>query len=242
MNLITRIIEPQRLFLVWQGPGGGSRYIVGELRRTDHAIELHYLTQSDDFKMAEQNGFEGYPAFPKASRVYKDGVIETLVLRLPPRERTDFDKYLESIRISPTLATQISDFALLGYSGAKLPSDGFSIVHPFEDVEEPCELLTEVAGFRYYEGMQMQLSIGMKASLQPEPDNRFDPLAIMVLVKGIKIGYIGRGLLRTFHQWLKNESEITAIIEKMNGRPERPSVMLFISVVPQKHLEHAMTT
>ncbi len=239
MNLITHIIEPQRLYLVWQGPEGGdrARRIVAELIKTNHAIELHYLTQSADFKRARENGFEGYPAFPKTDRVYKEGVIETIMLRLPPRERSDYNKYLESLRISPSV--QISDFALLGYSGAKLPSDGFSIVHPFDQVDEPCELLAEVAGFRYYEGMTMELAVGMSATLQPEPGNLYDPQAIMVIVNGKKIGYIGRGLLDAFHRWLNNRSQITAVIEKMNGRPDRPSIMLFVSVVPERKLVHA---
>lgn len=94
MNLITHIIEPQRLYLEWQGPEGGdrSRRIVAELLRTDHMVELRYLTHSEDFRKARENGFEGYPAFPKTDRIYKDGVIETFLLRLPPRERSDFNK------------------------------------------------------------------------------------------------------------------------------------------------------
>jgi hypothetical protein len=242
MNLITNIIEPQRLCLAWQSPAGGdkSHYIVAELLLTNHAIELHYLTQSADFKKARENGFEGYPAFPKTDRVYKEGVIETFMLRLPPRERTDFDKYLESLRISPT--ARVSDFALLGYSGARLPSDGFSIVHPFDEVDVPCELLTEVAGFRYYEGMNMQLTVGMNAMLQTEPGNPYDPKAITVLINGKKIGYIGRGLLDAFHRWLDNKSEITAIVEKMNGRPDRPSIMIYVAVVPAEQIEHALAS
>jgi hypothetical protein len=242
MNLITHIIEPQRLYLVWQGPEGGDRMrrLVAELRRTNHAIELHYLTQSEDFRKARESGFEGYPAFPKTDRVYKEGVIETFMLRLPPRERPDFNKYLESLRISPSV--RISDFALLGYSGAKLPSDGFSIVHPFDDVDEPCEILTEVAGFRYYSGMDMQLAAGMNATLQPEPNNPFDPQAIMVTINGKKVGFIGRGVLAAFHRWMNSGCEITAVIEKMNGRPERPSIMLFVSIVPQRLVAHAVAS
>jgi hypothetical protein len=203
-------------------------------------VELRYLTQSEDFKKAVEIGFVGYPAFPKFEKIYKEGVIETFLLRLPPRERPDFDRYLESLRISPSV--KISDFALLGYSGARLPSDWFSIVHPFDEVEGPCELLTEVAGFRYYAGVNMDLSVGMSATLQPEPDNPYDSQAIAVLVDGTKIGFIGRGLLNTFHRWLNNRSEITAVIEKMNGRPERPSIILFIAAVPQRQLEHAVAS
>jgi hypothetical protein len=242
MKFITHIVEPRRLLLVWQGPEGGdrSRHIVAELLRTNHDVELCYLTQTEDFKKAVQNGFVGYPAFPKFDRIHKEGVIETFMLRLPPRERPDFFKYLESLRIHPT--ANFSNFALLGYTGARLPSDGFSIVHPFDDADEPCELLTEVAGFRYYEGMNMQLTVGMNATLQPEPGNLYDPQAIMVLIDGKKVGYIGRGLLDAVHRWMNNRCAITAVIEKMNGRPDRPSIMLFIAIVPQLQAEHALVS
>jgi len=242
MNLITHIIEPRRLYLDWQGPEGGdrSRRIVAEFMWTNHDVELRYLTHSEDFKKAVQIGFLGYPAFPKFERIYKEGVIETFMLRLPPRERPDFAKYLESLRIFPS--ARISDFALLGYSGARLPSDWFSIVHPFDEVESPCELLTEVAGYRYYNDVNMELRVGTNVSLRPEPDNQFDPLAIMVLAHDRKIGYIGRGLLNTFHRWLNTQSEIAAVIEKINGRPDRPSIMLYIAVVPQGQVEHAFAS
>jgi len=67
-------------------------------------------------------------------------------------------------------------------------------------------------------------------------------LAIMVLVHDRKIGNIGRGLLNTFHRWLNTESEITAVIEKINGRPDRPSIMLYIAVGPQGQVEHAFAS
>ncbi|HEX4044328.1 MAG TPA: hypothetical protein VHZ76_01510 [Gammaproteobacteria bacterium] len=54
---------------------------------------------------------------------------------------------LEGLRLQADV--QISDFALLGYSGAKLLSDGFSIIHPFAHANGPCELLLEAAGYRH---------------------------------------------------------------------------------------------
>lgn len=61
MNLITHIIEPQWLYLAWQAPEGGARRIVAEFIKTNHAIELHYLTQTEDFRQARERGFKGYP-------------------------------------------------------------------------------------------------------------------------------------------------------------------------------------
>jgi hypothetical protein len=230
MNLIKHIIEPNRLLLIWQAPEGcdRTRRVIGELRRVDDNVVLKYLTDSDDFEAAQKCGFKGYPAFMKFSRIYDEGVLETFMKRLPPRNRPDFAEYLENLRI-PSDA-KLSDFALLGYSGAKLPSDWFAIAISFDDVREPCEFLTEVAGFRYYEGMKMEVPVGASVDLEADPENQHDPMAIKVTFDGHKIGYIGRGQLVAFHKWLNND-QITAVVEKSNGRTDRPSIMLFVTVL-----------
>ena len=230
MNFIRHIIEPKRLLLAWQAANGDrTRRLVGELTRTEDNVELRYLEDSKDFHEAVKNGFVGYQAFPRAKRVYTKGVVEAFIRRLPPRSRPDFNKYLESLRIPAD--TRISDFALLGYSGARLPSDWFALVHPFDDAKGPCEFLTEVAGFRYYEGMNMNLSTGIEVSLKPEPENPYDPMAIMVLINDKRIGYIGRGQLEAFQKWLQGNI-INAVIEKISGPFERPIVMLFVTISP----------
>lgn len=231
MNFIKHIIEPKRLLLVWQGPEGVDRNkrIVATLTLLEGNIELRYI-EGEDINKAKEIGFAGHPAFPKFDHIYRDGVLDVFMKRLPPRSREDFGDYLMSFRISPDFCNTISDFALLGYSGAKLPSDGFSIIHPFDDVAGPCELIVEIAGFRYYSGMDMTIQEGSVVELIPEPNNQYDPLAIMVTLNNTKIGYIGRGQLPAFHRWLK-DNKVTAIIEKINGSQTRPSVMLFITVL-----------
>jgi hypothetical protein len=96
--------------------------------------------------IAQKNGFEPYPTFPDIELVY-DNVIDAFMRRLPPRKRGDFTKYLEGLRLLPNAS--LRDFTLLGYSGAKPPSDGFSIIHPFNNIDSCCELLLKVAGFRH---------------------------------------------------------------------------------------------
>jgi len=54
---------------------------------------------------------------------------------------------MEGLRLKPDI--HLSNFALLGYPGAKLPSDGFSIIHPFNDAKSEVELILEAAGFRH---------------------------------------------------------------------------------------------
>lgn len=247
MRLLKNIIEPKRLLIAWQKPDGastslsnenlsqeyrpkGKRYIVGELVcKNNREFTLHYFLNTEDFKEAMNQGFQGYPAFD-ISLEYHRNVFDIFARRIPPRSRSDFDEYLKFYRISP--GVEISDFALLGYSGAKLLSDGFSLIHPFENVVLPCELTIEVAGFRYGQGMDkinQEGFLGHEVTIKEEPENEFDQEAIGIFYDDIRIGYINRGQKNTFHNWLQHNT-VKAVIERINGSKLRPNVLLYVWV------------
>jgi len=235
-HFIENFIEPKRLLLVWQSPdlhGDRTRRIVGELFRSgDGHVTLRYLAGTNDFEETRQRGFAGYPAFPISHCEHRSNVLETFLRRLPPSGRSDYARYLGHLGMRPD--APISRFALLGYAGASLPSDDFSIVNPFDDAPAPCEFMTEVAGFRHQSLPASAISEGDKVDLQPEPQNEFDSKAILLSVNGQKIGYINRAQTAPFHDWL-SRSQVEAVIERINGNPERPRVLLFVRVrVPRR--------
>lgn len=230
MRLIEHTIEPHRLLLVWQAPDGKerTRFVVGELLREGDMVTFCYLTQSDDFKRARELGFSCYPAFRKTDRVYTEGVMDTFMRRLPPRKRGDFAKYLQQWRLVPDNTP--SDFALLAYSGARLPTDGFSIDWPLSEVEAPCELLIEVAGFRYQEDISVaELSVGMPVRFRHEPENIHDRDALAVEWCDRRIGYVKRTQREAVMGWLR-DYDVEANIERVNGTKERPVVYLFCRI------------
>lgn len=227
MQLIEHTIEPRRLLLVWQAPDGKerTRLVVGELLRESDTVTFRYLTQTEDFERARELGFSCYPAFRKTDRVYTEGVMDTFMRRLPPRKRGDFAKYLQQWRLVPEKT--LSDFALLAYSGARLPTDGFSIDWPLSEVEAPCELLIEVAGFRYQDDVSVdELSVGMPVTFRHEPENIHDNKALAVEWNGRRIGYVKRTQREAVMRWLR-DYDIEANIERLNGTKERPVVYLF---------------
>jgi hypothetical protein len=233
-NFVRHIVEPNRLLLAWQAPEGAerTRFIVAELQRPDAGrdedVLLRYLRDSDDFRKATQLGFSGHPAFTKTDREYSVGVVDALMRRLPPRTRADFPKYLELLCIAP--AASISNFALLGYSGAKLPSDGFSVIHPFDNADSACEFLLEVAGFRYMPNITTKdIRLGASVSFEKDPTNKFDSRAIKIMMDGKNIGYVNRGQLNAFHRWLE-EGRLQGNIERLNGTDARPLVHVFVEV------------
>lgn len=234
MNFVEHVMEPKRLLLVWQGPEGSSRrtrYAVAELlRQADEQVRFRYLVDTADFKNACAEGFINFPAFRKVDQTYELGVVDTFLRRLPPVTRGDYAQYLEQFRLRPS--TKISKFALLAYTGAKLPSDGFSIVNPLEDFAQAGDLMIEVAGFRHAAGASLAtLRPGEAVQFAPEPDNSYDPNATSVLFHGQKIGYVPRQQSSAIRA-LCTAGALTARIERLNGSPERPLVYLFATLRP----------
>lgn len=234
MRRIEHIIEPNRVWLVWQPPSTVERRlrrIVGEIVRDPSAdtILLNYLNESEDFKSASLEGFAGYSAFKITTAQHTNGVLDAFMRRLPPRNREDFKEYLAQHRLSDNF--DFSDLALLAYTGAKLPGDGFEFCPDLANARPPFEIIFEIAGFRHQDGARAEeLSIDAKVDFVSEPDNVFDANAVAVHFNGIRIGYVSRSNTRAFHEWMRRGYVVQGSIERINGRPERPLIYLYVSV------------
>ena len=227
---IEHLIEPQRLLLYWQARESEkrSRYQVGELIKRDGDVVLRYNSGAE-MEAAKEAGFKGYPAFPLKQAEHGHQVLEAFKRRLPPRSRRDFNRYLELRAIAPE--AEISDFALLGYSGAKLPDDGFELVHPFDDPPEAFEVLIEIAGFRLEAEVSHEaLRPGDAVQLEPEPDNPHDRQAIRVENSSRKLGYVPRGHLAMLHRMLDQGASLSGEIFRINGTSARSLVYVLVRV------------
>ncbi|HEY3301523.1 MAG TPA: HIRAN domain-containing protein [Methylophilaceae bacterium] len=231
MSVIEHFFEPNRLWLVWQPSDETkcrTRRVVAELVKTEVGdVQFRYLKNTEDYALAEKDGFMGFPAFKLDTQMHEQGVVETFLRRMPPRKRDDFDKYLAMHRLPANFTG--SDFALLGYTGAKLPSDNYELVADRSGAKFPIEFILEVAGFRHHEMLQDELAIGDVVTFRCEKDNQHDSHAIAIYCKGKKIGYVPRSSLANFNEWIDNNT-ITAVVERLNGKPERPIVYLFVKV------------
>ena len=227
---IQHICEPSRLLLAWQSPdpsGERTRFAVAELVPDGADCILRYL-EGPETQRAKELGFVGYPAFDIDQSEHRGGVLAAFVRRIPPRVRSDFAAYKAQFRIKPEL--RLSDFALLAYTGAKLPSDGFSIVDTLEGTCPPCEFVLEVAGYRHYtDKLSPPPAIGAAVQLVAEPENVVDKSAIAMKVSGQIIGYINRLQTAAFHRWMRAK-DIDAVVERLNGPTDRPRAYVFVSV------------
>lgn len=235
MNYIENIFEPSRLWLIWQlteGDGSGysrSRRVVAEIvKNDDKDATFRYLVGTPDYEAAVNDGFQGFAAFKLGSESINQGVIEAFSRRLPPRKREDFIKYLSMHRLPENFKG--SDFALLGYTGAKLPSDAFEIITDYSDAQQPLEFVIEVAGFRYQNNVSVdELNVGDDVELIRDIENVYDKNAIAIYFKKKKIGHIPKPLVSKMNFWIENNT-VEAKIERLNGKPERPLIYLFVKV------------
>lgn len=228
-------IHPNRLKLIWQSDGADrTKYEVGELVRSEDRVSLSYFRYDSTLINAFIAGYQGYAAFPLNRVVHHDNVIETFSRRLPPRTRTDFYQFLSKNRISPD--RPVSDFALLGYTGGGLPSDGFTFAIDWRYQDLPYVFLMEISGFRHNTGMHidMQDLLGKPVTFCPEPHNQFDPHAVAIFLADIKLGYIPRYYAKEYAFWEKYY-RVSAHIERIDGKMARPKVSL-IMVVQSPHV------
>jgi hypothetical protein len=231
--------EPTDLILAWQADDRTRirfRWAVARLRREGEGCVLSYLDADTEFPIANQGrkygeildlGYRGYPGFKPSAGKRQDGVLSSLMRRLPPRTRSDFGAYLRHFRVPP--GKHLSDFALLGLTEAKLPNDGFSIVDPLHGYSPPSDLLCEVAGYRYYVGDLQDPQIGALVSIVPEPDNEHDENAVKFVIEGAKVGNVNRLQTATFLRWISTCS-LDAHVERVNGTVNRPRLYVMTKV------------
>jgi hypothetical protein len=242
--MLTRIIEPKRLLLTWQAPQGdscgGKRYVVAELRRENDKstdITFHYLPDTEDYKEAITKGFNGYPAFSLDKIEHSHDVLAAFARRIPSRKRGDFLEYLAYWNIAAEAGKAMSDFALMGYTGAGLPNDGFNLIHTYEDATPPCELILEIAGFRQYDAAMHMLEQGVlhqgsAVTFRLEPENMHDSNAVAIYAANdTKIGYVKTKQGIVFERYIGN-ADINAKIVQINGRKDKPVILVYASITP----------
>lgn len=234
MSAISHLLEPTRLLLVWQRPmvdaGRRTRRVVGEIvRKEDGDAVFRYLSETEDFDDAREEGFQGYPAFRMNRPHHEVNVLDAFTCRLLSRKRGDFAEYLAAYSLPADFSG--SDFSLLAHTGARLPGDGFEVIPDLSGGEAPFDLIIEVAGTRHQEGVVLgSVSVGEMVELRPEPSNKFDPSAIEVLHSSAgRLGYVPKPYCEMLRPWLDG-GRLSASIQKLNGRPDRRLVYLRVSV------------
>jgi hypothetical protein len=233
VNTLRHIAEPSRLLMTWQSldedSPDRSRRVVGEVHHGESGeLTFRYLKDSPDFIAAREQGFHGFPAFDMKLDEIRKGVAESLLRRLPPATRDDYETFLRLHRLPVPFPGSV--LALLGYTGARLPSDGFALVPDFEESNVPCDLIIEVAGLRHvFKGDVAAISPGDPVEFRRDLDNPIEDSAVEILWNGSRIGFVNRAMRKTFCRWLDLHT-VQGSVERLNGRPERPLLYIRVEV------------
>lgn len=238
MKLIENIIEPRKLFVLWQaidktlGKAAGERFVVGEVVNDGANSKLSYY-DNDDTKAALEKGFKGLTTYPFEPSKICNGVESVLAKRLPPSSRSDYDDYLRAYRISPTAAEKVSSLALLANTTGNLTGDGFTFSPSFEGLEPPFQFAFDIAGFGHNnKGATLEFINylqGAEVHFEHEKENDFDSDAVTVCLEGKKLGYAPKGINKGILD-LKDKCQMSATIERINGTVGRPNILVFVEV------------
>jgi hypothetical protein len=226
--------DPSELTLSWRAPEqveSRTRWAVGVLSVRGARPTFRYL-EGDEFRDANLGrsesqlaalGYRGYPAFESRrskDRIFTEGVLEAFLRRLPPTSRSDFPAYLELFRYR---GDNLAPMTLLALTSARLPSDGFALIDRLDPGSTACDTVLEVAGYRHQSLEARELPDGVELEFFPEPDNQFDPDAVMIRAGETKIGYVDRLQVRSIRTWLATRAVSCRLLRK-NGRAHSPAV------------------
>lgn len=184
-----------------------------------------------DYQVLVDAGYEGFPGFypPTKPVAFRVEAVDAFRRRLPPEKRTDFSQYLEHYGLDGSI--EISDMALLGITGARLPSDGFELVDPLTSTEDCFEVVLQIAGYRHYLTQAEGMQVGMRIDLELEPDNIHDPGAIAFRYGGSTVGHVNR-LQTDGLKKLLSEKTVETYVMRLNGTQAHPRAYAYLKIRP----------
>ncbi len=236
-------VQSRRLILAWEAAPSDAaashdrkRWAVGELVlesstacfRYYHGPEFIRANDGRDLAQLRALGYRGYPAFSVSTETHRERVLEAFLRRLPPVDRSDFDDFLRHYQIDPR--KRPDPFVILALTGAKLPSDGFSLIDPLDDVPTYADLVLEIAGTRHYQPAAVPQRWDI-IQFYPEAHAQ-DPMAVRVEFAHGTLGYVNRLQAPKFRQLLE-AADVSGWYLRTNGTTERPRAFLFVRVRPR---------
>lgn len=159
----------------------------------------------------------------------------SLQRRVVDSERDDFDGYLKSYMISPLIKSQLDTLTLLANTGrGKNFGDGYSFFPDITGATTPFCLTFEIAGHRHSDGMahftDKVAMAGQPLVLEAEQNNPYDEHAIQILLNGVCIGHVPKGLNKGLLTFINDRHPLEASIARVNGTAERPNLMVLAKI------------
>lgn len=210
-----RTMAERRLRLIWQAP---TREFVEVGRLTlpyehDGTFRFRYLHPLP-------TGFHPFLAFPDPHRTYESPRLFAFFQnRVMSAERPEYDDHLAALGLTRDEATPVE---LLARTAGETPTDTVQVVPDAE--EHPDGRVTQLflaSGARHLpdaEAALAELSPGDILRLVEEPDNEWDPRAVLLNTRNdTPVGWVPSYLLDMVHKFRDSDRTLEVTVVRANG-------------------------
>jgi len=181
------------IYISWRKGEGERRYIIAKIKKNASGYTFLYLPKA--VEKAKVDGFKFFPGFQDLNKEYVQNVIETLSLRLIPKDRPDRISFLTFWEAQ----NETDAFTLLGLTQAKSSTDNFEFLARYNPINN-LKFVTDLAGLSHLQLERNSLRVGDKLQYEFESENVYDKYAVKVLKGKMLVGYIKKIHNRVFQK------------------------------------------
>lgn len=208
------------LLVIWQNPGNRVFSKIGQLDQlVDGRYAFRYLPRA-----SEDPDFFPLDEFPQLNALYvSDALPSFFANRVMSHDRPDYSRYREWWGLEDDDAD--TPFEVLARTGGPRATDTFHVVDPLRTAEDG-KVVSRffVSGVRYHAGsgeLIKRLKSGARLALRDEPDNPYNPRALLIDVEdGQPVGWVPDWLVDDVHDLRAAGSDLDLVVEQAN--PDAP--------------------
>ncbi len=202
----------KNITLVWRPGRSHSRIPVAIIKSNVFGSTFRYL--KDGVEEASKQGFICFPEFPDVQKTYSTNVVNALGLRINDSERSDIQSYYDFWGIPE--AARKDTYRLLAYTQGILPTDNFEFLAEYYGVRG-VSFVSELTGLSENQLSNDTIQEGDELDWKQEPDNKYDPYAVVLMKDGHPIGHVKRIHSRVFYLPSSNLLKVTVKKIEHNG-------------------------
>lgn len=207
------------LRVVWQHPGTREFHEVGVLRFPAEAGGDHTF----QYCPLLPDGFRPFRSFPNTDGEYRSrALFPFFANRVMTARRADYPAHLAALGLTTHEATPAE---LLARTGGSRVTDTVQVVpEPTPTPDGGLQQPFLVSGIRHLPGAAetvASLQAGDELRIVPQPDNEYDPRALLLDAQGMHVGWIPSFLLDEVHKWCEDGRAVRCVVERANG-PDVP--------------------
>lgn len=207
--------------LAWRKGAGFPRIIIGIIKRNAFGVSFSYIPEG--LEEAKKYGLVTYTDFPDETKVYTEGVLDILGLRLNKSERGDIQKYYDYWEINPKYKDD--KYYMLAHTQGLLPTDNFEFLADFYPTKE-LSFTSELCGLTNLKLDKDTLEEGDILTWERDSNNEYDRYAVKVFKGDTFVGYIKKVHSRIFYKKCRSKLKIAVKSVNRNGHLNRAFIKI----------------